>query len=256
MLNAFMMKRISIVLVCLLAAGMVTARDVRYAFLGDSNTWNGGVDCSREESWCYWFMQQMQPATCYNFARSGATWTNTAQTQRAPHDSTAVLSEQNVVFNQVVRLLQRVQLHLQDAPDVIIIMAGTNDAWFEQKRPGIWDMTVEEAFAIDSKVLMRKEPGEVTSLALSVRYSVETLQQAFPLADIVLMTPMPTTKASPEKIARVGEILDGCGLAAGVPVIHLENEQIETKDGTHTNPAGAKKLGLKIASIITRYGIR
>jgi lysophospholipase L1-like esterase len=250
------MKRISIVLVCLLAAGMVTARDVRYAFLGDSNTWNGGVDCSRQESWCYWFMQQMQPATCYNLARSGATWTNTAQTLRAPHDSTAVLSEQNVVFNQVVRLLQRVQLHLQDAPDVILIMAGTNDAWFEQKRPGIWDMTVEEAFAVDSKVLLRKEPGEITSLALSVRYSVETLQRAFPLADIVLLTPMPTTKASAEKIARVGEILDGCGLAAGVPVIHLENEQIETKDGTHTNPAGAKKLGLKIASIITRYGIR
>lgn len=250
------MKRILSVLVCILAVTTLMARDVRYAFLGDSNTWNGGVRCTNPDSWTYWFMQQMQPATCYNYARSGATWTNTSETLRLPHDSTAVLSPQNVLFNQVVRLLQATQLHLQSDPDVIIIMAGTNDAWFEQKRPGIWDMTVEEAFEIPTDQLIKKEPAEITSLALSVRYAVETLQLAFPMAQIVLITPMPTTKAPQEKIRRVAEILDGCGLAVGTPVIHLENETVETKDGTHTSVNGARRLGQKIASLITRYGIR
>lgn len=261
------MRRKGLVLVCLLASTMIMARDIRYAFLGDSNTWNGGVKCQNEDSWVYWFMQQMQPAEAWNLARSGATWTNTSETLRMPFDSTAVLSHQNVIMNQVVRLLQAVQLKKQSDPDVILIMAGTNDAWFEQKRPGIWDMTVEEAFEIDAEELMNREPGEVTSLALSVRYAVETLQRAFPLAQIVLLTPMQTTKTSLEKIQRVSEVIDGCGLVLGVPVIHLEGEQFIsrsqeqqaftlTKDGAHTNVRGAKKVGQKVASLITRYGIR
>lgn len=245
----------------------MSARDIRYAFLGDSNTWSGGVECTKEDSWTYWFMQQMQPATCYNFARSGATWTNTSQTLRLPLDSTAVLSDQNVLFNQVVRLLQVVQQNLQPEPDVILILAGTNDAWFEAKRPGIWDMTVEDAFLIPSDKLAKMEPGEVTSLALSVRFAAETLQRAFPLAQIVLITPPQTTKTSVEKIQRVSEVIDGCGLAVGLPVIHLEGEQFIsraqeqqaftfTKDGAHTNVQGARKIGKTIAAIVTKYGIR
>lgn len=250
------MKRSLFVLICLLASTLLMARDIRYAFLGDSNTWNGGVNCQNEESWCYWFLRGMQPAEGYNLSRSGATWTNTIETLRAPHDSTAVLSPQNVIFNQVVRLLRKVQLKQLSEPDVIIIMAGTNDAWFEQKRPGMWDMTVEEAFAISSDELMKREPGEITSLALSIRYAVETLQRAFPLADIVLLTPLPTTKAPREKLLRVCEVIDGCGLSVGLPVIHLENETVETKDGVHTTPVGARRLGQKLSSIITRYGVR
>ena len=260
------MKHFSLVLVCLMAATIVSARDIRYAFLGDSNTWNGGVECTKNDSWTYWFMQQMQPASCYNYARSGATWTNSSETRREPMDSTAVISDQNVVFNQAVRLLRETQLG-RPAPDVIIIMAGTNDAWFEAKRPDMWSMSVEQAWEMPSERLAKIEPNQATSLAMSVRLTCETLQRAYPLADIVLLTPMQTTKTSTANIARVGDMIEGCGLVLGLPVIRLDNEQYisrqqelkqltNTKDGVHTNLTGARRIGNKIASLITKYGIR
>ena len=201
------MKRNILVLVCILAATITFARDIRYAFLGDSNNWNGGVECTKNESWAYWFMQQMRPASCYNYARSGATWTNTSETLRLPMDSTAVLSPQNVIFNQVVRLLRETQLGRPE-PDVILIMAGTNDAWFESKRPGIWSMTVEQAFDMPTDQLAKAEPAQITSLAQSIRLACETLQRAFPTADIVLLTPMQTTKVANDKIARVSDVVE------------------------------------------------
>lgn len=224
------------------------------------------MKCTKNESWSYWFMQQVQPATCYNYARSGATWTNTAETIRFAMDSSAVVSDNNVLFNQVVRLLRNSMLGMPD-PDVILIMAGTNDAWFESKRPDIWAMTVEEAFEPSGEQLAKMEPNQATSLAQSIRLACETLQRAYPLADIVLLTPMQSTKVPTEKIRRIADMIESCGLVLGLPVIRLDGEQYlsrsqelkqltYTKDGVHTNVAGARRIGQKIASLITKYGIR
>ena len=260
------MKRKLLVLVSILAVAVVSARDIRYAFLGDSNTWSGGVGCTQDDSWTYWFMQQFMPASCYNYARSGATWTNTSETLRLPMDSSAVLGPQNVVFNQALRLIRSSQMG-QPAPDVILIMAGTNDAWFMAKRPDMWSMTVEEAFAVSEDQLAKMEPNQAVSLASSIRLTCETLRRAFPMADIVLLTPTQTTKAENQTISRISDIIEGCGMILGMPVVRLDGEQYIsskqesrqltfTKDGVHTNRSGARRIGLKIASLTNKYGVR
>ena len=73
--------------------------------LGDSNTWIGGDDCDKERGWNTWFKQLFQPASCKSYARSGATWTNTKVTKRNPKENIGNLGNDNVIYNQVVRLI-------------------------------------------------------------------------------------------------------------------------------------------------------
>ena len=73
--------------------------------LGDSNTWIGGDDCDKPRGWNKWFADVFQPLSCKSYARSGATWTNTIQTRKNPDEDIAVLGNDNVIYNQIVRLL-------------------------------------------------------------------------------------------------------------------------------------------------------
>lgn len=233
--------------------------------LGDSNTFIGGEECDRPQGWSRWFREAFRPATCRSYARSGATWTNTASTRVAPSEYSELLGDNNVIMNQVVRLREAVKSGVQPVPQIVMIMAGTNDAWFEKARPGIFDLTPDEVFRDDSlgtgKEADReadKEPGMVTSLAGSVRYCCEMVTEAMGEAQIILITPTLTTKASKGLIMKVGDTIEGCGSRMSHHVIRLDKDSgidparegrrdAHTSDGVHTNVRGARKIGRLIA---------
>ena len=225
--------------------------------LGDSNTWIGGDDCDKPEGWNSWLKAALQPRSCRSYARSGATWTNTRQTRRNTQENIAVLGDDNVVWNQICRLEEAVDSGHQPLPSLIVILAGTNDAWFVKARPEALTMAAQEAFEA-ALTVADSTAAMMTTLALAVRYGCERLRGRFPEARIVLLTPMESVAAGAANIARAGDIIADCGQRLGLDVIRLDRESgisaaeertkhRYTTDGTHTNKAGAQRVGNLVA---------
>lgn len=229
--------------------------------LGDSNTFIGGDNCDQPKGWNTWFKERFAPATCKSYARSGATWTNTTSTSINTTEKIDIIGNNNVIFNQIIRLKEAYTKHIQPKPHLILIAAGTNDAWFTQYRPNVFDKTVEQVFA-NNKLITNKPVNQVTTLAESVRFGCELLMEAFPDAQIILLTPMQSTAAGNEKIFKVGDIIEKCSHYMSLGVIRQDSgscvysirEQQKkhfTSDGTHTSEAGARKNGYWIANQVS-----
>ncbi len=245
---------------CLLSA--VNGHDLNIVILGDSNTSIGGDDCTNPKGWTKWFADKISPKTCKSYARSGATWTNTVRTRYDIVENTQVLSDNNVIFNQMNRLITACDNQQQPSPDLILIAAGTNDAWFNSKRPGIFSKTLEQAFGTPNTFNAPQKVSSVVSLAGSVKLICEKLMSRFPDAQIVLLSPMQTTKASYDIINKVGNILEECAHRMSIPIIRQDyitgvyssretNGYFLTVDGTHTSERGARRNGYLIANLIT-----
>ncbi len=234
--------------------------------LGDSNTWLGHDDCSGERAWTYEWVRNYAPRSARSYARSGATWTNVSTTKRNVVQNTGVLADDNTIYNQVERLAEAVESGAQEMPTLIIIMAGTNDAWFSSKRPGAFDMTAAEAMDIaDDDEVVAMAPGRITSIALAVRNNVCRLEKIAPYADIVLVGPLQSVQAPDELIAKTGAIIEDMGQEMELPVIRLDRDfeidsskeakkKFLTTDGTHTSVEGARRLGAFIADQIRSLG--
>ena len=125
----------SLIVSLMVALTTVAQKPLHVVMLGDSNTWIGGDDCDKPLGWNKWFKDALQPTTCKSYARSGATWTNTPQTHRDTKENIEILGNNNVIYNQICRLQEAVEGGDQAIPQLILIMAGTNDAWFQKQRP-------------------------------------------------------------------------------------------------------------------------
>lgn len=230
------------------------------ALLGDSNTNIGGDDCSNPTAWSKWFVDSLRPASCRSYARSGATWTNTAATKRDTHAFYDVIHPDNVIYNQVWRLIEATGKGSQPVPDLVIIAAGTNDAWFGHLRPGA---LAKSAVEVDTVAISQRDAASLTTLAESVTASCRLLKQHFPSCRIILLTPHQTTKAPDNAIHAVADVIDGCGKRLGLPVIRQdrasgivsadEARQLRyTYDGCHTSVEGGRHVGNFIASEVEK----
>ncbi len=226
--------------------------------LGDSNTFNGGDDCTDERGWNTWFRRVFRPATCKSYARSGATWTNTNATVTNTQEKIDVIGNNNVIYNQIVRLKQAHAKGQQPTPHLIIIAAGTNDAWFTKHRPQAYDKTARQVFADSQTFTTKRNVNTVLTLAESVRYGCEMLMEAFPGAQLVLVTPPQCVKVDGDKMLLTGDIIEQCGAYMGIGVIRLDKigainatrerqQKHYTADGVHTNRLGARRNGTIIA---------
>ncbi|MBR6180291.1 MAG: SGNH/GDSL hydrolase family protein [Prevotella sp.] len=235
----------------------VHAMDV--VILGDSNTWIGGDDCDNPKGWNKWFVDIFKPLSCKSYARSGATWTNTVSTKPNMEENIAVLGNDNVIYNQILRLSAACKEGRQPVPHLIIIAAGTNDAWFVKKRPGVFSKTVGQAFSGGS--LLNRKPSQVLSLAESVRYGCEMLESLFPQAQIILLAPLQAIQPTEANLAKACEVIEQCGLRMGLKVIRQDREccirrvdEMKTKryttDGAHTSEEGARLNGTYLAKRI------
>lgn len=233
----------------------------RVALLGDSNTWIGGEDCADPQGWSHWFAEEAKPLEIKSYARSGATWTHTSATRPDVETYSEVLDDNNVIFNQVLRLLADVDINGRQTPDLIIIAAGTNDAWFADRRPEEFSVTVNEALARDEQEYAAALPSAFRSLAGAVRQDLIFLRRFFPSAKIVVLTPPPSTKISPAMLEKVSEIIAGMAERMEASVVRLDllspiNPEREaadrryTKDGVHTSEEGARSHGLIVARAI------
>lgn len=235
-------------------AGQSDLSAIRVAVLGDSMSWIGGDSCQNPRGWTHFLKLLANPKHIDIYARSGATWTNTKTTRGDISAYSEVLDDENVLYPQALRLIKAAQADPSYSPELIFLYAGANDAWFFDKRPGIFDAT-RQTSAQD--VI----PAECTSLQYSIVLVCDTLRKAFPDARMVLMTPAEMTKAPVWRIRLVSEIIADTGRRLGLTVlrpdidvdIRKELESIiltNTSDGVHTNPRGAELLARYVISKI------
>lgn len=258
------MKRLVsiIVMLCVFdVLGSAAAKhgNINVVILGDSNTSIGGDECDKPKGWNKWFREYFEPATCRSYARSGATWTNTSSTKYDVKEYTEKLSNNNVIYNQVNRLVEACRLGKQVEPQLILIAAGTNDAWFGTSRPGRYSKTAQQVFDGKTSMMPKTPASKLISLAESVRYVCEMLMKNFPDAQIILLTPMQSTAVKASDIRKVGDIIEQCGRYMSINVIrqdygssvyHVRERAVKTytTDGTHTSEKGARRNGIYIAN--------
>jgi lysophospholipase L1-like esterase len=127
-------------------------------------------------------------------------------------------------------------------PSLILIAAGTNDVWFQNKRPHVFESS----------------DTSLQTLKGVVNFDCMLLRLLCPQAQIILITPMQTIQADTADIHRAGDIIEARGQYFHIPVIRLDyhsdvksqNEQQAFKytyDGTHTSELGARSNGYYIA---------
>ena len=225
---------------------------IRVAVLGDSMSWIGGDSCQNPRGWTHFLKRLANPKHIDVYARSGATWTNTRNTRGDISAYSEVLDDENVLYPQAPRLIQAAEADPSYSPDLIFLYAGANDAWFFDKRPGIFESTGKSP-------AQNADPSECTSLQSGIMLVCDMLRKAFPNARLVLMTPTEMTKAPVWRIRLVSEIIADTGRRLGLTVlrpdidvdIRMEQESItltNTSDGVHTNPRGAELLARYVIS--------
>lgn len=226
--------------------------------LGDSNTWLGGDDCSDPRGWTYEWVRETTPRWCRSYARSGATWTNTPATRLNTRENISVLGDDNTIYNQIMRLKEDLDSMKVPRPDLVIIAAGTNDIWFASKRPSLLDVNAESAMVIPDGDILACEPGEVVTLAESLRYGCEIIENMLPSAKVVVFTPMQFTKANPQRFEAVTTLMERICEMMEIDVVRQDKElEINaasehkalklTRDGVHTNREGAARNGRYLA---------
>ena len=227
------------------------------ALLGDSITWLS-LSSNPERGWARYFARNMKFAELRNYARSGATWSNSAMTKLDTKSYSASTTPDNVIFNQLQRLF--IDLGKGFKPDYIVIVAGINDVWFPDARPDALAKTAGEVMESGQRY-SDKDVSACTSIAESIRLVAELLWQRLPDVQVVLLSPMQSTSVEYSKVRQATEIMRGCANYLGwgfisqmdeIPVNRIREkwENRLTYDGTHTSELGARIVGDILSSKI------
>ena len=236
------------------------------AILGDSITWLGGDNCDGTRSgylhrgWTEYFKNNTHFATIKSYARSGATWSHTANTEYDIIEDVSSLSDDNVIYNQINRL----KAYTDNGgviPNLIIIAAGTNDAWYPNARPNATSVSANTAFLDESGYITSRNVNTLTSIAEAMRYDVELLKTYYPECQVVILTPLQSTAFTAERGQIVGDIIEECSRYLACSFIRQDTKcciyraqenvsYYNTADGTHPSIVGAEKIGRVIANVI------
>lgn len=232
----------------------------RIAILGDSITWLS-MSSDANRGWVTHFRELLKFAELRNYARSGATWSHTASTQYDITEDTTSISNDNVIYNQVNRLINDVENNGVTAPDYIFILAGTNDAWYPSQRPDAVADTPASVMSDESVWLNVKSIGSLTSIPKAMRYVAEMIWDKFPDAQVVVTTPLQSTAFTTDRREAIAESIKGSAEYLSWAVIEQDKvcdiSRIRehqgyymTYDGTHTSAKGAQMVGGIFASLL------
>lgn len=258
-------QRVTLLITALVMALQVMAGGMNVLIFGDSNCWIGGDDCSKEQGWTKWFVDDFKPASCRSYARSGATWTHTDNTTENIKENIEVLGDNNVIYNQI----RRAQIDVSEGdlpmPDLVIVAAGANDVWFVKKRPDALNTGDLLSLSTSSDEFTGLIPiNRLTSLTKVVGYDVSLLKKSFPGAVIVLVTPSQSTRYKNDDVLLAGNLIErAVAQMQGVFVLRLDKEGVIkreqelkakkfTTDGVHTTVAGAQSNGKLISSKVKK----
>jgi hypothetical protein len=221
------------------------------ALLGDSITAG-----SAGLTWVDILKSNKMFANIYNLARSGARWSHQSGTV---YDITLNGVGSNVMWNQANKLIDGVNVSLiYVKPDVVIIKCGRNDA------------NISTGIASDTFIgdIISRVPNTILNISDGIRYTCETLLNAFPDVQIILVTPIQWSEVTSVTYLTAGQIVKDCAGYLSVSVVDAGKESGIYKyydtatvhkyllDGTHPNLAGTIKLGNYIKNRLERLIIK
>lgn len=230
--------------------------------MGDSITWYGHDDLSGTEGWTHYFKDWFNFKSIKSYARSGATWSCTANTEYDIEQNTGSTTDNNVGYNQMNRLLDAISKGTQETPDYIIVALGTNDAWhrYSASSNGGTD-AVAELFNNTTDYEQDIEINTCLTTAKAIRYFSDMVTNNLPDTQVILLTPLQSSSISYNNVITIGDIIEECAKYCSYPVIRQDKEcgvyriqeargYVNTKDGTHLSATGAKKVGNFLAQRI------
>ena len=219
--------------------------DKNIVIMGDSITANPNW-------WTKNMLERLSFKNYLNLARSGATWSHTTDTVYDITSTDGNTSSDNVIWNQVNKLVNKVDNAEFPIPDIVFILAGTND--YSRDKGDISDTFVN--FTGD---ITQSEPGEITDLVKGIRYSCETILNNFPDVQLILATPLQRGLAHNNTIFEIGDLIKECGRRLSATVIDQGSEcgiygyyeytgDKYLYDNLHPNDKGNEKIGAFIAT--------
>ena len=227
--------------------------------LGDSITALGNNDGLK--GWVTYFKKVLKFKEVRIYARSGATWSCTQNTTYDIEENTGSLSDNNVIYNQMNRLINDVENNGMLPPDYIISFAGTNDAWYPDSRPDALNDTAKEIFVdqISSNYLDDVNINTCTSIAKAIRYVSEMIISKFPKCKVMIGSPLQSSTIPIDRIESVSQIIEQCANYMSYAFINQSKDCsisrlqerkgfYKTTDGTHTSEIGAKDVGEVVAA--------
>ena len=189
---------------------------------------------------------------CYG--RGNAKWTFQTGTTYNVTDTSNTMLHNNVIWNQFNRMKVDVENEIIPTPDVICIMAGTNDGY---KSEDVGD--IDTAFAAEK--ILTKDYKTLNNVAQSIRYVVEDIKQNYPHVQVILCTPIPAgTKYIWKLVKPVADMIKMCAQNMGLMCIDQfyesgiswSSEQYVgyvdlVGDGIHLTEIGGKKIASFLA---------
>lgn len=221
--------------------GSLIAKNI--VFMGDSIT-------ADPAWWTANLLQKVSFTSFLNLARSGATWSHLAGTVYDITSTGGSTTADNVIWNQVNKLISKVTNSTAVVPDVVVILCGTNDS----NRP---IGTAASAFAANYPIT-GNAPGTILDVSTAVRYDCELILTNYPLCQIILATPLQRGQEDNTTIFNIGQVIKDCGGYLATQIIDAGKEsgiygKKETNldvfeyDNLHPNSAGNEKIGAFMA---------
>lgn len=188
--------------------------DMNIVTMGDSLT-----DTRVNGKWIAPFTRLANPKSINNYGRGNCTWTFKNDSEYNDTDISNQSLGNNVIWNQYNRLKKDIDNGDVEIPDLIIIMAGTND------------VIQGKVLGTPSNVFLGELSNDITTLTTlsqSIRYTVNAIYDEYPNAKIILVTP-PTlagTSSNYLSLLEVRKCIKECAGFLGVDVVDTEKAGI------------------------------
>lgn len=188
--------------------------------------------------------------TCKSFkdyARGYCTWTFKSDSSYNITDSSDSNVGNNVIWNQFNKLKNDVNNGTVNTPDVIMILAGTNDA--------LQSIALGDINTTFSSSSQGTDITQLTTLAQSVRYVCDDIYKTYPNCKIIICTPLPIGTASGyPKSVEVRNMLISCANVLNLDIIdqtyrsgivwyrEAQSNIYYRGDGVHLNDLGGELI--------------
>lgn len=241
--------------------GSAATANKTLAVLGDSITWFQ-ISSEPLRGWLTYFKEQILFKGVRNYALSGATWTNTANTQDSDLTTMNSSSDNNVIYNQVRRLIADVN-NGSDTPDYIMILAGINDAYERGQNALYDDFSASDWGSVGgtTRYIGSRAITTCTSIYKAMRYVAEMIWEEFPFAQVIVTTPLRSKLHTSER-KTVSELIKKSAYEFGWTCIDQDEVNVSilketlvtsegrmlASDGLHPTVEGAKIIGRWLAS--------
>lgn len=213
-------------------------QDKNIVFFGDSITDNETFNSYFPAS----FGLYASPKTIKYYSRGGAQITNVAEV--TTDDDGNITDYGNTIYNQYVTMKADVESGAIKTPDIILVMAGTNDA---KNLVNYGDKDV-----VFTGTAQSEDITTLTTLRDSIRLICDSVYTDFPNSNIIFITPIPYAQGKDkyELGMRVRDVIIECMEIIGLPYIDASTkcgisfyrEQIQKKyttDLIHLTKDGA-----------------